>query len=241
MGNETEARPAFRAAWRDTLASLGTERAQEVLVAGRNVHALAEELPSPTSDEARGLAVLGPASFPVPPDATPMATGLPDASMDVVVMLSAWSGLVEVGHVVREAGRVVRPGGTVWLGEPDLDVLTRSMPATYRAGLLYQAHPGVGAAVRAGVVTSGDLGVGLVRAGLRDVTVLHRDIPLASFATSADAVEAVRAGIWPGIGLLSPQELDDLLDSVRVSLRPPVRFPVVDFEPWTLVRGRRAV
>ena len=30
------------------------------------------------------------------------------------------------------------------------------------------------------------------------------------------------------------------LDAVRESLQPPVRFPAVDVEPWTLVRGRRA-
>ncbi len=240
MAIGSEARLALRAAWRDTLASLGTDSSQEVFVAGRNVHLLAEELPSPTSDEGGGLAVLGPAPRPVLPGATAMATGLPDASTDVVVMLSAWSGLAELGHVAREASRVVRPGGAVWLGVPDLDVLTRSMGATYRAGLLYQAHPDVGARVRAGAVTAGELGVDMVRVQLRDVTVLRRDIPLASFAGTADAVEAVRAGIWPGTGRLDPRELDDLLEAVRASLRPPVRFPVVDYEPWAVVRGQRA-
>jgi hypothetical protein len=41
--------------------------------------------------------------------------------------------------------------------------------------------------------------------------------------------------------MLSAEELDDLLDAVRVSLQPPIRFPVVDLEPWTLLRGRRAM
>lgn len=234
----TEARHAFHAAWRDTIGSLGTGAAGEVLVAGPYAHALADELPVPTADEGGGLAVLGPKGFPIETGASPRATGLPDASVDAAVVLSAWRTVAGVGPVLAETARVVRPGGTVWLGEPALDVLTCSMPATYRAGLLYQAHPDVAARVRA-AAGSGDLGVEMVRHRLRDVTVIESDLPVAVFTTAAEGVEAVRAGIWPGTEFLSAVELDDLLDDVRASFRNRVRFPVVDYQPWTLGRGRR--
>jgi len=235
----TEARHAFHAAWRDTIASLGTGAAGELLVAGPYAYVLADELPVPTADEGGGLAVLGPKGFPIGAGASPLATGLPDTSVDSAVVLSAWSAVSGIGPVVAEMVRVVRPGGRVWLGEPALDVLTRSMPATYRAGLLYRAHLGVAARVRAAATRSGDLGVEMVRHRLRDVSVLESDLPVAVFATPAEGVEAVRSGIWPGTEQLNPVELDDLLDDVRASLQTRVRFPVIEYQPWTLVRGRR--
>jgi hypothetical protein len=234
-------RIALKDAWQDVLASLGTAGNERVLVAGRNVEVLAEELPVPTADVVTGLAVLGPEAMAIEAEASASATGLADATMDIVAMLSAWSDPAEVGPVVAEAARVVRPGGTVWIGEPDLDVLTRSMPAAYRAGLLYRAHPHVAVDVRGRVQASSVLGVEMVRHRLRDVTAFKRDIPLVAVADPDEAVEAVRSGIWPGTGMLSAEELDDLLDAVRVSLQPPIRFPVVDLEPWTLLRGRRAM
>lgn len=234
-----ETRIALRDAWQDVLASLGTAANERVLVAGRNVEVLVEELPAPTADVVAGLAVLGPEAMALEPEAS--ATGLADAAVDTVAMLSAWSDPAEVGPVVAEAARVVCPGGTVWIGEPDLDVLTRSMPAAYRAGLLYRAHPRVAADVRGLAQASSVLGVEMVRHRLREVTAFKRDIPLLAVADPDEAVEAVRGGIWPGTGLLSAEELDDLLDAVRASLQPPIRFPVVDLEPWTLVRGRRAL
>jgi hypothetical protein len=235
-----ETRRALRSAWRDLIASLGVADGGPILIAGRNVDVLVDELPAPTANVGPGLAVLGPEPMALDPAASSSATGLADAAVDTVAMLSAWSDAVEVGPAVAEAVRVVRPGGTVWIGEPDLDVLTRSMPATYRAGLLYQRSPSIAARVRERVQAPSVLGVEMVRQRLKDVTVFTRDVPLLAVANAAEAVEAVRGGIWPGTEMLSPEDLDDLLEAVRASLQPPVRFPAVDLEPWTLVRGLRA-
>lgn len=235
-----EPRRALRSAWRDLVASLGVADGGRILIAGRNVDVLVDELPAPTANVGPGLAVLGPKPMTLDPAASSSATGLADAAVDTVAMLSAWSDAVEVGPAVAEAVRVVRPGGTVWIGEPDLDVLTRSMPATYRAGLLYQRSPSIAARVRERVQAPSVLGVEMVRQRLKDVTVFTRDVPLLAVANAAEAVEAVRGGIWPGTEMLSPEDLDDLLEAVRASLQPPVRFPAVDLEPWTLVRGLRA-
>lgn len=240
LSNMYETRVALRDAWQGVLGSLNTTGNERVLVAGRNVEVLVEELPAPTADVVAGLAVLGPEAMGLEPEASAAATGLADAAVDTVAMLSAWSDPVEVGPVVAEATRIVRPGGTVWIGEPDLDVLTRSMPAAYRAGLLYRAYPQVATDVRGLVQAPSVLGVEMVRHRLKDVTAFKRDIPLLAVADPDEAVEAVRGGIWPGTGMLSSEELDGLLDAVRASLQPPVRFPVVDLEPWTLLRGRRA-
>jgi hypothetical protein len=226
----------LRDAWLSTLTDLGTAEGNDSLLVGPYAESLADHLPAPTGDTTPSVATLR--VTPVPDGAIPTATGFPDNSFDSAVALSAWETPADVSAVAAEATRVVRPGGTVWLGEIDARALTRSMPAARRYGLLYRDHPLVSDAARFRFRAADAIGVDSVRVGLRSVTETRADFPVAVVDSRAEAVEAVRSGIWPGTSLLDPVALDELLVRVDDSFEPPERFPFVFTLPWILVQGR---
>lgn len=228
----------LRDAWLSTLTDLGAVTESDTLVVGPYAESVADQLPAPTGDTTPTVATL--LVTPVPEGATPIATGFPDGSFDAAVALSAWDGPAGVSDVIREAVRVVRPGGNVWLGEIDARGLTESMPAARRYGFLYQAEPAVADEARFQFRAADGLGVDAVRAGLRDVVESRADLPVAVVDSAAEGVEAVRSGIWPGTALLDGVATDGLLAQVDASLQSPVEFPIVFTLPWTVVRGRRS-
>lgn len=225
----------LRDAWLSTLTDLGVAEGNDSLLVGPYAESLADQLPAPTGDTTPSVATLR--VTPVPDGAIPTATGFPDNSFDSAVALSAWETPADVSAIAAEATRVVRPGGTVWLGEIDARALTRSMPAARRYGLLYRDHPLVSDSVRFRFRAADAIGVDSVRVGLRPVTETRADFPVAVVDSRAEAVEAVRSGIWPGTGLLDPVALDELLVRVDDSFEPPERFPFVFTLPWILVQG----
>ena len=216
---------------------LGAVRGVDTLLIGPHAEVLADELPGPTGGTSPGVAVLG--VGPVPDGATTTSTGFNVDLFDAAVILSAWETPAGVASVVEEAMRVVRAGGTVWLGDIDAKALTSSMPAARRYGLFYRSDPPVADAARFRYRTADVLGVDAVRAGLRDVTETKADLPAAVIDSAADGVEAVRSGIWPGTDALDPTSLDRLLQRTDESLQPPTRFPIVMTLPWIVVRGQR--
>jgi hypothetical protein len=226
----------LREAWVSTLTDLGAAEGNDSLLIGPYAEGLADQLPAPTGDTTPSVATLF--VTPVPDGAIPTATGFPDNSFDSAVALSAWETPADVAGVVAEAVRVVRSGGTVWLGEIDARALTRSMPAARRYGLLYRDHPLVSDVARFRFRAADTIGVDAVRAGLRSVTETRTDFPVAVVDSKAEAVEAVRSGIWPGTGMLEPTAVDELLMRVDESFESPTRFPFVFTLPWILVRGR---
>ena len=93
-----ETRRALRSAWRDLIASLGVADGGRILIAGRNVDVLVDELPAPTANVGPGLAVLGPEPMALDPEpmaldpaASSSATGLADAAVDTVALIKQWS------------------------------------------------------------------------------------------------------------------------------------------------------
>ncbi|MCJ7779896.1 MAG: hypothetical protein MUQ27_03650 [Acidimicrobiia bacterium] len=227
----------LRDAWISTMNDLGAAGGADTLLIGPLAEVLADQLPGPTGGTAPGVATLG--AGPVPDGATPSTTGFDADSFDAAVVLSAWETPAGVGPVLEEAMRVVRPGGTVWLGDIDAKALTGSMPAARRYGLFYRSSPFVAADARFRYRTADGLGVDAVRAGLRDVTETKAELPAALIDSAAEGVEAVRAGIWPGTEALDPAALDRLLERTGASLQPPTRFPIILTLPWIIVRGQR--
>lgn len=224
-------------AWQSMLAGLGVETDERVLLGGPGAENLAIELGAPVNDATGSLVSLGPEAALLAESAVPSDTELPTDSFDAVVMLSAWDSPAEVGPVVREAARLTRPGGSVWVGDMDGGALVRATPATYPAALLYFAKPEVGAEVAAAFQPSSLLGIEMVRAGMRTVTSDSVDLPIAVLADRPEYIEAVRAGMWPGVDSVSADDLDDVLAALRVELGSPVRFPLVEYRPWVMVRG----
>ncbi len=226
----------LRDAWLSTLTELGAAEGNDSLLIGPYAESLADQLPAPTGDTTPNVATL--LVTPVPDGAIPTATGFGDNSFDSAVALSAWETPADIAAVAAEAVRVVRPGGTVWLGEIDARALTLSMPAARRYGLLYRIHPLVSDAARFRFRAADAIGVDAVRVGLRSVVETRVDFPVAVVDSRAGAVEGVRSGIWPGTELLDPVALDELLMRVDESFEPPERFPFVFTLPWILVRGQ---
>lgn len=230
---------ALRHAWADTLDVLGAGNAESILLVGAGAETLAREIAPPVGDALGWFVVLGDEPVMIPADARPEATGLASASFDAVVALEAWRAEASLKAVVVEAVRLTKPGGTVWLGQRDFDLLARSEPATYRAALLYRARPDAVAAARSGLGDRAMLGIEAIRAGLRPVESLAADLPTAQYDTEAEYFEAVRSGGWAGIGVLDDAAVDALLGELARFLRPPRRFPVVERQPWSLVRATK--
>lgn len=230
---------ALRHAWVDTLDVLGAGGQDSVLLVGAGAEALADEIAPPVGDAATGFVVLGDEPVLIPADALPQATGLPAAIFDAVVSLEVWRNEASLQSAADEAVRLTRPGGTVWLGQRDFGLLATSEPATYRAALLYRRRPDAVAVARSGLVERAMLGVTAVRAGLRPVESVAADLPAAQYDSEAEYFEAVQSGGWPGLEVLDPPDVDALLGDLARSLRPPHRFPVVERQPWSLVRGTK--
>ena len=122
----------LREAWKSVLAALGVAAEDAIVIGGPPATAIGEAIPVGLSGDAFSLVTLG--SGPaLRAGATPVATTLDDASIDVAMLLGAWGTPNELAEVAAEARRVLRPGGMAWLGRWDLDAIMRSMPATNRA------------------------------------------------------------------------------------------------------------
>lgn len=225
-------------AWSASFETLDIPTGSRVLLAGPDVEGLALEIGAPISQASFDLVMLGSGAPEVPDQATAAATGLGDGVVDVAVMLSAWDGPVQLAVMVREAVRVVRPGGLVILGEPDASALD-SAPAVFRSALLYQRFPEIAVRQAERTLPGSAIGVEAVRAGLNPVTLDPLAVPIAVLADVDSYVEAVRSGLWPGSDLLDDVALDGLLRELRMSLSEPTRFPVVDYQPWWVARGVR--
>lgn len=210
--------------------------AAESLLIGPYAEDLANQFPGPTGDTTPEVATLR--VTPVPEGATPTATGFPGDSFDSAFALSAWENPAGVSEVLDEVVRVVRTGGSVWIGEIDTRALTCSMPAVGRYGLLYQNEPEPAIEARTRFRAADGIGVDAVRAGLRGVVETRCDLPVAVVESAAEGVETVRSGIWPGTTLLDAAALDLLLMRVNASFRPPSRFPFVFTLPWIIIRGQ---
>ncbi len=225
-------------AWRSTLASLGADLTRSVLLGGRNVERVALEMGAPIREAGEALVVVGEDGVDIPATAHPSATGLPDGSVDAVAMLAAWDGGVELRAVAREAARVVRPGGRVWLADLDAEALMASTPTAYPAALLYQARRDIGMEVLRRHEGSGRLSLAAMGAELQPVVASSSELPWAAFSGPGEYVEAVRSGAWPGTEMLGPDEMESLLVDLSTYLKR-VRFPSISFLPWLLVRGQR--
>ncbi len=226
--------------WEALLRRLDVPLEGRVLVAGPPAESLAARPAVPVVASTTGLTLFGPPlEGPIPDGATAEATLLPTGAFDAVLALSAWSRPDRVGAVAGEALRLTRPGGTIVLGDLDAVVLVAGPPAAYRAAVLYARHPDLARRLVAAHEHTVMLGVELLRGGVHPVTVERMDLPMAFLDGPEAYASAVRAGLWPGFVDLSPEERDEVLAALADSLRPPVRFPIVDRQPWVIARGRR--
>ena len=227
----------LREAWEQLLPRLGADGSGGMLVGGPLAEPIGEAVPIAIADEILWLVVLG--EGPVLPDgATVRSTGLDDASLASVVMLEAWDSTEQLTAVAAEAHRIIEPGGTVWLGRLDLDMMVESTPATRRSSLLYDRHARaiMAALDRDHSVASTELA--LVRRGFRPIESWRMDLPVAAFDDGDSYLAAIEGGLWFGIDRIGVAERTALIDAVAARLDSS-DFPLVEYQPWVLASGRR--
>lgn len=226
---------ALRQAWEATLADLDLTEGS-VLVCGPLADRIGDAVPIAIADEVASLVVLGDGPA-LADDASVVATGLADGSIGDVLALAAWGDVSRIGAVVSEARRIVRRGGSVWLGRRNIDAMVHSTPATLRSSMLYARHP---ERVRAMLATESvaPTELALVRGGFAGIESWDQQIPVDAFADAASYRSAVEDGMWLGIDRLSESERSDILAALERDLRE-AEFPLVEFQPWTLARGIR--
>ncbi len=177
-----------------------------------------------------------------PPDADfeaarAAATGLEDASLDLVALRHAWVSAAGLEAAVAEAHRVLAPGGALVLAEPDLTRLLTSQVARYPSQILYRMHPEIAAALAATLVSPGELGAEVVRAGFVRVAAIDVEDSIGTFSPPEYLRFLAERG-WPASAPLSDAEIAGVVDAVD-GLLPKLApiGPIVEREPWRLVRA----
>lgn len=227
---------ALRSAWETTLGELGVDGAGPVLVGGPLAERIGAAVPFAITDEVDRLVVLGDGPV-LDPGSRVTATGLQPSSMVSVFMLEAWPNPGGIDEVVDEALRIVRPGGTVWLGRIDADALVNSTVSYRLSTLLYRRHAEhLRDLPDQGVVAPTEMA--LIRGGLRPVKSWHVELPIAAFADADAYLAAVADGMWLGIDLVPPAERERVMADLTTALeRTP--FPLVEYQPWVLAQGTK--
>lgn len=227
------------AEWDAALGYLGVRWGRRAAVVGANAGPVAEALllaPSPPIlDSNDQVAILGHEAleFDVAA-ATPAAVPLPDASLDLVVVVHAWEGPADLPIVGAEAARLVAPGGAVVFAELDNAVLWASNPRQYASALLALLYPEVVDRVVASCVSRPDLEVAANRLRLTSVASERVDVTRGIFPDPRAHAGAIRSGLWRGSQWLDGAALDRLA-SITAGIDQPL--PRADREPWMIVRG----
>ena len=224
---------ALREAWESTLDDMRITGGS-TLIGGPLADRIGEAVPIAIADEVASLVVLGEGP-PLADDATVASTGLPDDSMTSVFMLAAWDHPNSIPTVVAEARRVVRAGGTVWLGRRNVDAMIHSTPSTLRASTLYRRHA---AAVREALASESvaPTELALVRGRFDAIESWDYDLPVGAFSDAASYRAAVDSGMWLGIDLVEDVERSGILAALDTELAD-ADYPIVEYQPWTLARG----
>jgi len=215
--------------WGKVLSDLGVTDARNAVVvgpaAGRVVAALRRSG--------------GPAAVEVDAAALTTSGGVDEvaaASADLVILLHAWDGRRNLEPVARRALEWVRVGGTLVLGDLDLDPLVSSTPRTYPSALLYRTSPDVTAELRRRTAPPLELEAAIIRTGTGDKRMATFDWPVAVHEDRAALGNAVASGAWRGTDLLSQEDHSALLD--MVSALSVYAWPLVECEPWYIATGR---
>jgi SAM-dependent methyltransferase len=151
------------------------------------------------------------------------SSGLPAGTFDLVHMRFVASTAGDPESLLREAMRLVRPGGVVALQEPDVETYA-CYPPHPAWDRLMAAMLGAFAGVGSDVFLARRLHLLLGQAGLKDVQYrpflfgVRSVDPLVDHLPST--VESMRGAIMK-LGLLSEAEFPILLDDCRKHLRDP--------------------
>jgi hypothetical protein len=228
-------------AWVGAVRALVSGGARVVVVGGDDAAELADALQvleaPPIAAEGDDLVVLF--ADPEPPP-SPEWDALPHRWADLIVLRHAWRNRAGAVAMLDRTRRVLRPGGRLIAGEPDVNRLLEGSSVRSPARLLYTARPELAEAAAAATAGRAVLGVEAVRAGYGDVELFLMEERRGVFADAASYWEWVRGGGWPALASLSAEDAEEVLEAAAGALESVAPIgPIVDVMPWVAVTGTR--
>jgi SAM-dependent methyltransferase len=227
--------------WRELIVGLDLPPAGEILLAGDGV----SDVDLPVGSGKRfdtGRLVLVTRGEAPPEGATVTDTGLEDDSLDLVVFRDAGGSAIRLVRGLREAYRILKPGGGLMLTEFDAETLLDSRPQRYPQLLLSTMYPRVGVYLRHRHPRQMDIGMALVKAGFKDADMYQLDFPLGHFSDYQTYADSVAVEGWRGMDELTPAERQALLDQLpdlMKAVAPAGEFD--DVEPVTVARAYKPI
>jgi len=229
--------------WTDLILDSGLSVSGTNLLLGRGARVLsgglaAEEAP-PATYESPDLVLMTRADLTMDqPTAT--STGLPDESVDLVVIRSAYEGISELADVFTEAARVLRPGAGVFIADYNPWAVARTTPQTYPHRYLTMMFPEVEAQLKARHPNAVDISIAAVRTGFRDIDGWDVEDFVNHFEDYGDHQEWVAQGGWRGFDLLDADQQAALVAAVPAAMRQVAPNDLIrESEPWTVARGHK--
>lgn len=223
--------------WNDLIVNLDLPPTGEILLAGDGIADI--ELPVGAGQRFdTGSMVLVTRGEAPPEGAMPTATGLPEDTLDLVVLRDAAGSLRNLNTLLRETYRILKPGAGILLTEFDAATLLDSRPQKYPQLLLSRMYPHVADYLRARHPRQMDIAMALVRAGFKDGDAYTLDFPIGYFRDFDAYADSVAVEGWRGMDQISAEELDTLLEqlpSLMKSVAPAGEF--FDVEPITVARA----
>jgi SAM-dependent methyltransferase len=223
--------------WRDLIVSLDLTPDGEILLAGDSV----ADIDLPVGAGQRfdtGEVVLVTRGEAPSPDATAAATGLDNDRLDLVVLRDAAGSAGHLDRAIKEAYRILKPGGGLLLTEFDAATLLAARPQHYPQLLLSNLYPQVAEYLRRRYPRQTEIAMALVKTGFRDGDSYPLDFPLGHFRDYQTYADSVAVEGWRGMDQISAEERDYLLEQLPTlmkSVAPAGEF--FDLEPVTVARA----
>ncbi len=170
------------------------------------------------------------------PSAT--GTGLPDASVDLVVMRSAYRGIMEMTKAFGEAARILRSGGGFFVADYSPSALAGSSLQAHPSRLLTMMFPEVADRLASRHPNSVDIAIAAVRAGIRDIDGWDVEDYVMHFEDYEDHQLWVAQGGWRGFEFLTDEQKAALVAALPATMRRIAPNNLIrESEPWTVARG----